>query len=35
VHVHCNLRGVPRFSLQVYNAIEDMERAAGALDRAL
>jgi cysteine desulfurase/selenocysteine lyase len=35
-HVHCSLReGALRFSPHVYNAIEDTERAAQALDRAL
>jgi selenocysteine lyase/cysteine desulfurase len=35
-HVHCSLReGALRFSPHVYNAIEDTERAAAALDRAL
>jgi selenocysteine lyase/cysteine desulfurase len=35
-HVHCSLReGALRFSPHVYNAIEDTERAAAALDEAL
>jgi selenocysteine lyase/cysteine desulfurase len=35
-HVHCSLReGALRFSPHVYNAIDDTERAATALDKAL